>query len=111
MLDYLGNRAITEGDLSKGYLKFANGLMIQFGQTEQTTISAGQGEFTFPTAFINTDYKLFLTSKRGGGSTGSGWDYWKELRTTGFSAYIPDAGGLQGSSTATTNYLAIGAWK
>lgn len=98
-----------------GYcLKYANGLMIQYGVvTYAATTNAAQTQtVTFPEPFIDTGYRMFLTLTRNG--------------TVATGIYECNAGGnverqtwgcvtrinkTAGNYSVDANWLCFGAWK
>lgn len=68
MLALLGSGGgITAASLSaNGYVKFANGLILQWGTITQAVVSSYTASVTFPIAFTETPFALHVTDWAGG---------------------------------------------
>ena len=54
----IGGTIVASNLAQNGYVKFSNGLILQWG--------SGEENFTFPISFTQTCFSVFLTRKRGG---------------------------------------------
>ena len=54
----IGGAIVASNLAQNGYVKFSNGLILQWG--------SGEGNFTFPISFTQTCFSVFLTRNRGG---------------------------------------------
>ena len=91
-----GYLTATESKSGDGYVKFSNGIIIQWGTISSNTTSA-----TLPTPFTTTDYRVVLVASPSNGSaTYNAVLDGGSLTTTGFEIGV--------SSTVSAKWIAIG---
>lgn len=89
---------------SDGYVKFGNGLLIQWGQHTIGSSSTSTGYITFPVVFLNTSYKFVATHVGGDNSAVSIYS----VSERGRSRIYINVGLKQ---AMTTEWIAVGRWK
>ena len=110
------NSVVESGSNSRGnYVKYADGTLIQYGRYIDTyaidiilsaVYRADQKTITFPIAFIDTSYRVFLTALAPVNST-----YLVDNGTTSAIDFYPIAYALRTSGSYSVDFMAIGRWK
>lgn len=101
--------SIGSNNTPNGYIKYANGLMVQWGK--QLVQNDGNRSITFNQPFSSTVYNIIADIQRETGSgAGASYTYHSinsDVTTTGFSvkAKIEDGG-----SNIYINWIALGDW-
>lgn len=110
MLSSLNNNSISA--LGDNYVKFANGLMIQWGRVDSPSSGSGGKGYatvTFPQPFVNTVYFPIATSEYITSITAF---MVSVQRTSKSQMYIYCRSDSGGAVTGTYIYwIAIGSWK
>ena len=101
---------ITESSLkNSGYIKFNNGLIIQWGNTGAIFEASATGEFSFPQKFSSSCYSVHLTYKADSTAMDDMWCQLISYDASGFKCRRQaDDNYSSTSSKASVNYIAIG---
>jgi len=92
---------------SSDWVKFANGFIMMWGVDNTTSSGDGSHSVTFPTAFPNACFCVYLTGKLSSSSSSSDWvAQIVSYTTTGFTWYFQDCG--SNTNDSGISYIAIG---
>ena len=94
-----------------GYVKYSNGLLIQWGK--KTSGGSYQGTIYFPVSFYNSYYSLCLGPAKGNVVDNSSWIANYTANKVGSFNYINtySMGSSNNTSSAEFSWFAIGRWK
>ena len=111
----LGTNAIQSSGQSlgqNGYIKYSNGLLMQWGTRAGAT--GGAISLYFPTTFYNTDYKIFATVYKPSSDSAVYSSSPLAINKTVSRFYLNRnyaSGGTTGLSQESWDWFAIGRWK
>ena len=94
-----------------GYVKYSNGLLIQWGK--KTSGGSYQGTIYFPVSFYNSYYSLCIGPAKGNVVDNSSWIANYTANKVGSFNYINtySMGSSNNTSSAEFSWFAIGRWK
>ena len=112
----IADKVVESGSNSRGnYVKYADGTLIQWGRYTDTyaigiSLSAvyrgDQKTITFPIAFIDTNFKMTLSTIAPVNSS-----YLVDEKTTSTMKFYPIAYASRTSGSYSVDFIAIGKWK
>ena len=113
-LSSLGTNAVllsSQNLEQNGYVKYSNGLLIQWGK--KTSGGSYQGTIYFPVSFYNSYYSLCIGPAKGNVVDNSSWIANYTANKVGSFNYINtySMGSSNNTSSAEFSWFAIGRWK
>ncbi len=110
----LGTNAVSLSSQNleqNGYVKYSNGLLIQWGK--KTSGGSYQGTIYFPVSFYNSYYSLCIGPAKGNVVDNSSWIANYTANKVGSFNYINtySMGSSNNTSSAEFSWFAIGRWK